>query len=187
VATVGRSIGKEGTRFYDSTIDAATVFYRAGRRNALWLLICLTDGVDSGAGRLKSPVLSGRLLAATFNHDPTNMLTIIGVGSAGQIDTQALTELGQAAHCPVLHLDHFHLVEKAFQDIATQMTSRLVGIHHTVGTRSWDEIARIHAHINIPVDYGFLLDRSGSMRELPVSSPVNTPSAAGQDPWFSRN
>jgi hypothetical protein len=187
VACVGRSIGKEGTRLYDSVVDAATVFSQAARRNALWLLIVPSDGVDSGAGRLRDPGLTGRLLRATFNHDPTNFLAVIGVGPAGRIDTEALTKLGQAAGCPFLHLDDFHLVEQAFQDIAVQVTSRLVGIRHTAGDLSWDEIARIRARTNVPVDYMFLLDRSGSMREPAVSTHVNAPPAAGSGVSFSRN
>jgi Mg-chelatase subunit ChlD len=187
VACVGRSIGKEGTRFYDGLVDAATLFYHAGRRDALWLCIVLTDGVDSGAWRLKNPVLTGRILATLFNHDPTNFLTVIGVGRPGRIDTQALTQLGQAAGCPALHLDNFHLVERAFQDIAVQVTSRLVGIRHTVGNLSWDEIARIRSHTNLPVDYCFLLDRSGSMRESAATPHVTPTSAAGNAARFSLN
>jgi hypothetical protein len=69
------------------------------------------------------------------------------------------------------------------------VTSKLVGLRHTVGNISWDELARIRQVSHVPIDFSFLLDRSGSMAEV---ANTHAPREAQRgvclpDRWWERN
>jgi hypothetical protein len=186
---VARSITNEKTRLYDSLADAVSAFYAAGQRHRPWVLCCVTDGCDNASSVFdKNPGGIGLHLARSFNHDPTNLLVVVAVGTDSQIDRDALSILGHTARCPCITIDHFDLIERVFMQIALRVTSKLVGLRRTVGNISWDELARIREVSHIPIDFSFLLDRSGSMAEV-----ANT---QGRDPqrshplpdrWWERN
>jgi hypothetical protein len=192
LAAVSRSITNEKTRLYDSLADAVSAFYAAGQRNRPWVLCCVTDGCDNASSCFhKSPAGIGQYLARSFNHDPTNFLAVVAVGTDSQIDRNALAVLGQAARCPCVTINGFELIEQIFKQIALRVTSRLVGLRHTVGNISWDELARIRQISRFPIDFSFLLDRSGSMAESapPQSQGVNPASRSDiqSDRWWEWN
>lgn len=189
LAAVGRSINKERTALYDSAEKMAATFYAAARRDRPWLVVTVTDGCDNASVRWKDdPAGVGGLLARRFTHDPTNHLVVVGVGSDERIDRRALATLGQAANCPAVALDRLDLLDGVFLQIALRVTSRLVGLRHTVGSVSWDEIARVREVAHVPIEVGFLLDRSGSMSEPAVRGQQGQATRARQaNPWWGRN
>jgi len=192
LAGVARSITNEKTRLYDSLVDAAAAFYAAGQRNRPWVLCCVTDGRDNASLRFdKDPAGIGQHLARSFNHDPTNFLAVVAVGTDAQIDRHALAVLGQTAGCPCVTIDGFDLIEQVFRQIALRVTSRLVGLRRSVGSISWDELARIRQVSHFPIDFSFLLDRSGSMAEVASSNTQAAKPAPRTDRqadrWWERN
>jgi hypothetical protein len=187
---VARSITKEKTRLYDSLADAVSTFYAAGERRRPWVLCCVTDGCDNASSRFgNNPGGIGLHLARSFNHDPTNFLVVVAVGTDSQIDRDALSILGQTARCPCITINRFDLIERVFMQIALRVTSKLVGLRHTVGNISWDQLARIREVSHVPIDFSFLLDRSGSMAEVANTQTPREPQLSYRlpDRWWERN
>src|SRR5262245_16005689 len=60
---VGRSVTNEGTRLYDAIAAGVDAFWAAGRRQAAWLFITVTDGEDKGSVKFAETSLLGRRLS----------------------------------------------------------------------------------------------------------------------------
>lgn len=60
-------------------------------------------------------------------------------------------------------IDAFPLLEAIFLKIAINVSAQLVGGEITIGNLSWQEVAYLRRVSQIPLDYAFLIDRSGSM------------------------
>jgi hypothetical protein len=188
LSAVSSSITKEKTRLYDSLADAVSAFYAAGHRDRPWVLCCVTDGCDNASLRFGNPGSIGLHLARSFNHDPTNFLVVVAVGTDSQIDRDALSILGQNACCPCITIERFDLMEQVFIQIALRVTTRLIGLRRTVGNISWDELAGIREVSHVPIDFSFLLDRSGSMADVAAKAPREAlRSNRLPDRWWERN
>lgn len=168
-ATLGRirnSIRDETTRLYDSIEDIIGEFWRNGQRNRPWLLTIITDGQDNQSYKYKNnPGGIGRTIAQRFNHEPSNFPFLIGVGEGQQIDKRALGTIGDLGGFPAVTIAAFPLLEFVFLQIALNVSTTLVGRRIEVGNLSWEQVAQIRQLSRTPIDYAFLIDRSGSMSE----------------------
>jgi hypothetical protein len=90
-------------------------------------------------------------------------MALIGVGSDKAIDRHALSEFAQAANCLAVTLGGFELLEDLFLRIAVKVTTSLVGVPYSVGGLTWTEVRRLRSASLRSLDFGVLLDRSGSM------------------------
>ncbi len=156
----------ERTRLYDSIEDTVREFYRNGSRNRPWLLTVITDGQDNESSRHKeNPSSIGRFVAANYNHDPTNFIFVIGVGSGQEIDERALGILGDAGGFLAMRIGAFPLLEMFFLRIAVQVSSNIAGIRVREGNMTWEVARQILEVSRVPFDYAFLIDRSGTMND----------------------
>jgi hypothetical protein len=163
---VARSVTNEQTRLYDSIEDIINAFWQFGQRDRPWLLTIITDGQDNQSQKYAgNPAGIGRVVATRYNHEPTNYIFVIGVGEGNQIDVKALRTLGDAGRFPTIAIEDFPLLEAVFLEIAIEVSEQTVGRHVDVGDMSWDEVERIRRVSMTPLDYAFLIDRSGSMNE----------------------
>lgn len=166
LARVARSVSNEQTRLYDSIEDMINTFWSYGRRDRPWLLTIITDGQDNLSQRYQAnPAGIGRVVATRYNHEASNFIFVIGVGEGNQIDVKALAALGNAGRFPAISIDLFPLLERVFLEIAIEVSEQTVGRHIDLGDMSWDEVERIRRISMTPLDYAFLIDRSGSMNE----------------------
>lgn len=166
LARLSNSIRDERTRLYDSIEDIITEFWRNGRRDRPWLLTIITDGQDNESYKYKNnPAAIGRYIAQKFNHEPSNFPFLIGVGEGSQIDKKALAAIGDNGGFPAVTIAAFPLLELVFLQIAINVSTQLVGRRIEVGNMSWEEVAQIRRLSRTPIDYAFLIDRSGSMTE----------------------
>jgi hypothetical protein len=60
----------------------------------------------------------------------------------------------------------FPLLEQMFLRIALQVSSQLVGRTFDFAGLTWAQVQEIRKLVQVPIDYAFLIDRSGSMNEL---------------------
>jgi Mg-chelatase subunit ChlD len=167
---IGRSVTDERTRLYDSIEDTIAEFWRAGDRSRPWLLTIITDGQDNESRTYshqdwRSPERIGRTIAQRFNHEPSNFPFLIGVGEGNQIDRRALGAIGDHGGFPAITIAAFPLLEMVFLRIAINVSTELIGRRIDVGNLSWEQVAQIRRTSRIPIDYAFLIDRSGSMSE----------------------
>lgn len=165
------SITNERTRLYDSIEDVITEFWRNGARDRPWLLTIITDGQDNESRKYRStdrnsPVRIGDYVLRRFNHEPTNFPFLIGVGDGQQIDAQSLAIIGQVGRFPAVTIAAFPLLEQMFLRIALQVSSQLVGRTFDFAGLTWAQVQEIRKLVQVPIDYAFLIDRSGSMNEL---------------------
>jgi Mg-chelatase subunit ChlD len=151
---------REQTRLWQSVMDASTAFWRAGRRNAAWVMIVVTDGGDTFK---IDPVLAGQYLRHRFTFEPSNYLAVVGVGEDKAIDRAALDTFARAAGGSSFAIRDFSLLEALFQTIALRITTGLTPVHYTLGNLSWTEVQRVRNLSHGPVDLMLVLDRSGSM------------------------
>ncbi len=166
LARVNNSIRDERTRLYDSIEDVINEFWRSGQRNRPWLLTIITDGQDNESYKYRNnPASIGRYVAQRFNHEPSNFPFLIGVGEGQQIDKRALASIGDNGGFPAITIAAFPLLELVFLQIALNVSTQLVGRRIEVGNLSWEEVAQIRRLSRTPIDYAFLIDRSGSMTE----------------------
>jgi hypothetical protein len=166
LSRISRSITDETTRLYDSIEDSIDQFRTYGYRDRPWLLTVITDGIDNESRRYKSnPAAIGQYVATRYNHEDSNFIFVIGVGEGNQIDKNALGTLGHYGNFIAMTIEAFPLLEMLFIRIALQVSERLEGIRVNYGNISWAEVSRIRQISNIPFDYAFLIDRSGSMGE----------------------
>lgn len=166
LSRVARSVTDEQTRLYDSIADTIAQFWSRGLRDRPWLLTVITDGKDNASSRFyRNPSGIGQHVLSQINMEPSNFIFVIGVGEGNQIDIKALGELGDAGRFPAIAIDAFPLLEMYFLEIALEVSTQVVGRRINAGTLSWDEVAAIHRVSQTPLDYAFLIDRSGSMSE----------------------
>jgi hypothetical protein len=167
LARVTHSVTNEQTRLYDSIEDVVGQFWHAGGdRGRPWLLTVITDGQDNASSRYRgNPRAIGQYVATHYNHEPTNFIFVIGVGEGNQIDKRALGTLGDAGGFMAMTIEAFPLLEVAFLMIALKVTEQLVGRQINVGNVTWEQVAQIRQVNHVPIDYAFLIDRSGSMSE----------------------
>jgi hypothetical protein len=164
VAAAARRRAGEGTRLYDSLADAADFFTcRADPRRA-WVLVVLTDGKDNASDVYRgAPERIGRYLAGTFNCRPTAFPFLLGVGTGPQIDRRALALVGEHGRFPALMIDAFPLLQHVFATLALRVTREL---NATVVRGPGFVMSQVTPSIVVsrqPIDYAFLIDRSGSM------------------------
>jgi len=163
---INQSIRDERTRLYDSIEDVISQFWAYGDKRRPWLLTVITDGQDNESRKYRNnPAGIGRFVAARFNHEPSNFIFVIGVGEGSQIDKNALGTLGDCGGFLAMTIGAFPLLEMLFIRIALQVSEQLEGIQVNYGNISWREVSRVRQISQIPFDYAFLLDRSGSMSE----------------------
>jgi Mg-chelatase subunit ChlD len=160
---VRRSSG-EGTRMYDSMADAVEVFWQHADRSRPWVMITVTDGMDNRSLKYNgNPVAVGAFLAERFNYEPTNYLFLIGVGNGREIDTKALAAVGEHGGFPALRIDAFPLLSQVFATLAMQVSR---GLQETVLQGPGFLAREVRPMLRVarqPIDYAFLIDRSGSM------------------------
>lgn len=155
-----------GTRLYDSIEDIIGQFWLYGDQRRPWLLIVITDGQDNESKKYKSnPVGIGRYVAKNYNQE-SNFITVIGVGKGDQIDGKSLVTFGNTGGFPAIAIDAFPLLEEVFLRIALQVSTSLVGRRIDIGRLSWAEVAKYYQISQIPIDYAFLIDCSGSMTDV---------------------
>jgi hypothetical protein len=154
----------EGTRLYDSIQDVIITFGRDGDSHRPWLLIVITDGQDTHSAKYHhNPTALGHAIAQGFNADASNLVCVIAVGRPEQVDVPALRQLGDAGHFPVIRIEGMALLEEAFVRVAIQIIERTEGRVIGDGQAAWAELSRIRQAVQIPFDYAFLIDCSGSM------------------------
>lgn len=160
----------ERTRLYDSIEDMIAAFWKSAKRDRPWLLTIITDGQDNESTKYRhddwrSPANIGRYIAQHFNHEATNFPFLIGVGDEPNINAKALGQIGNSGGFPAVTIAAFPLLELIFLRIALSVTTQLVGRRIEIGSMSWEEVAQLRQLSRIPIDYAFLIDRSGSMSE----------------------
>lgn len=167
LSRISRSITNEATRLYDSIEDVIWQFRKYGDPRRPWLLTIITDGKEyfDGGKYKNNPAGIGRFIATHFNHEASNFVFVIGVGEGNQIDENALAIMGDYGNFPALTIGGFPLLEMLFLRIALEVSEQIEGIQVNYGNISWREVSRVRQISNIPFDYAFLLDRSGSMGE----------------------
>jgi hypothetical protein len=167
--SLGNAIRKqqgERTRLYDSIEDVISEFWRTGGRNRPWLLTIITDGQDNESYRYKdNPLGVGRHIAQKFNHEPSNFPFLIGVGEDRQIDKYALGIIGNYGGFPAVTIAAFPLLELIFLNIAVKVSTELLGLQIQTQGLTWQQVSEIRRMSRVPIDYAFLIDRSGSMSE----------------------
>ena len=166
LSRVSRSIRDERTRLYDSIEDVIMEFWRTGQRDRPWLLTVITDGQDNESRKYRNnPAAIGNFVASRFNHEATNYIFVIGVGEGQMIDKNALATLGDYGNFLAITIGAFQLLEMVFLEIAVKVSTQIQGIQVNVGNLTWNEVSRIRQVSQVPFDYAFLIDRSGSMGE----------------------
>jgi hypothetical protein len=164
LARVSQNIRSEGTRLNDSIEDVISEFWRNGRRNVPWILTIITDGSDNQSRRYR-PAEIGQYVARRFNHEPSNFITLVGVGENHQLDRQALGTIGNYGGFPAYTIAAFPMLEALFLRIALQASTQVIGRSVNVGNLTWQQVAYIRQMHRVPIDYAFLIDRSYSMTE----------------------
>ncbi len=164
---ISKSITNEATRLYNSIEDVIVQFKAYGYRDRPWLLTVITDGKNNFSdGKYRNnPAAIGRFVATRYNHEDSNFIFVIGVGEGNQIDKKALATLGNSGNFLAMTIEAFPLLEMLFMRIALDVSERIEGIRVNYENISWTEVSRVRQVSNIPFDYAFLLDRSGSMNE----------------------
>ena len=166
LSRISRSISNERTRLYDSIEDTIGQFHRYAANDRPWLLTVITDGIDNESSRYRnSPAAIGRFVATRYNHEASNFIFVIGVGEGNQIDANALATMGDYGNFIAMTIGAFPLLEYLFIRIALQVSEQLTGVRVNYGNMSWTEVSRVRQVSNVPFDYAFLIDRSGSMSE----------------------
>lgn len=166
LSQISRSISNERTRLYDSIEDTIMQFRGNASLNRPWLLTVITDGIDNESSRYRNnPAAIGRFVATRYNHEDSNFIFVIGVGEGKQIDGNALATLGNYGNFIAMTIGAFPLLEMLFIRIALQVSEQLTGVQVNYGSMSWTEVSRVRQISNVPFDYAFLIDRSGSMSE----------------------
>jgi tetratricopeptide (TPR) repeat protein len=168
--SVASSVTNEGTRLYDSIYDIIQYFWANADRRRPWLLTIVTDGIDNVSDMFlhtdrRSPAVIGAYMKQYFNDYRNNFAFLIGVGTGNQIDVNALSAIGNYSGIPAITIDKFPVLEQVFVEIALQVTSRYEGRNYRMGNLTWQQVDEIRSLSHIAIDYGFLLDRSGSMSE----------------------
>ena len=153
---------------YDSIEDVIERFWLrdqfGARRNYPWVLIIITDGQDSDSKRYKkNSAAIGRYIAQRYNQEASNFIFIIGVGEGKEIDRPALATLADNGGFNAITIEAFPLLEAIFLEIALNVSTTLTRTQINVGNLSWEEVSRVRQLSNVPIDYAFLIDRSGSM------------------------
>ncbi|WIG61467.1 MAG: hypothetical protein OJF49_004215 [Ktedonobacterales bacterium] len=163
---VMRSVTNEATRLYDSIADVIESFWDQGDRKRPWLLTVITDGKNYfDGGAYGTPTGIGRRIATRYNQEASNFMFLIGVGEGDNIDVNALNTVGNYGGIPTITIEAFPLLELVFLKIALEVSTRVVGTQVNVGSMTWQEVTRIRQISQTPIDYAFLIDRSGSMND----------------------
>jgi len=174
LARVSRSVKNEGTRLYTSIYDVIRVFWDGARNsNAAdkrrpWLLTVITDGKensDRSDSYHNNPMGIGRYIADHFNHEPSNFMFLLGVGSNQDIDVNALATVAAYGGIPAIPVQAFPLLEYTFLQIALDVSTQLVGQRVNIGNLTWERVAQIRQISQTALDYAFLIDRSGTMND----------------------
>ena len=158
-----RGIG-EGPLHYDSLASAESEFARFGDHERPFVLVDLTDGNDNRS-KLFGPALIGQHMARRFSCVPGNHAFLIGVGRDDQLDRQALATIGNEGGFPAVLLDSFGELQECFariahKVIATVRKETIQGPGFVINRTT----PALHV-ISQPIDFAFLIDRSGSMAE----------------------
>ncbi len=158
---------KDGsTRLYDSLEDGVMQFWNEADPCRPWALIAITDGQDNSSVRYRNnPYAIGTFIGARFNHEPSNLPFLIGVGEGGQINRKALGTIGEVGGFPALSVAAFPQLEMVFMRVAAAISTTLVGWQANIANLSWGEVARLRSQAQVAMDYAFLIDMSGSMDE----------------------
>jgi hypothetical protein len=149
------------SRFYDSIEDTISEFRGSGTRNRPWLLIIITDGANILRNSKHSSVSIGRYIAQYFNYEPSNFIFAIGLGR--DLDIKSLNTISYYGGFQATTIDNFALLEKVFLQLAFNMYNLLIERKIETENLSWQEVVRIQKLSQAPIDYAFLIDRSGSM------------------------
>lgn len=155
------------THLYDALENVIGTFWESGDRRRPWLLIVVTDGQDnvSSSKYRNNPAAIGQYIATRYNHENSNFIFVIGVGTGNQIDVKALATLGSTGRFPVVTIDAFPLLEAVFLEIAINVAASVTGRRISAGGVSWDRVEQSILVSQVPFDYAFLIDRSASMTE----------------------
>lgn len=164
----------EGTRLFDSIDDMISDLRDHRRQDCPCLLIIVTDGEDNYATHykdhqrfFKSPkhnaVSIGKYIAEHYNNEPSNYIFVIGVGRDDQIDKIALSEMAYHGKYPSITIESFHFLESTFLQIALHVSAQIIGTKVDYQKLSWERVTQILHMSQTPIDYAFLIDRSGSM------------------------
>ncbi|HEU5383171.1 MAG TPA: vWA domain-containing protein [Ktedonobacteraceae bacterium] len=157
--------GGEKTRLYTSIVDMINEFRNSGKRDRPWILTVVTDGRDEPPSVTEysgQPEKTGYYIATHYNHESSNYIFVVGVGE--DIDRVALTKLADVGRFPAMTIEAFPLLEKQFLRIAVEVSSQVVGVRPA--GESWEEVGRIRRLALTPIDYAFLIDRSGTMHDF---------------------
>jgi hypothetical protein len=167
VSSEGRSVTNEGTRLYSSIEDVIRTFWSTGDRNRPWLLTVITDRKDyDDYGKYhNNPAGIGRYVAEHYNHQSSNYIFVIGVGHGQDIDEHALATMGNTGRFMALRIGGFPLLEMLFLEIAVQVSASVAGIRIQRGNMTWEAARELLEVAQVPFDYAFLIDRSGSMND----------------------
>ena len=142
--------------------------------------------VAADPAHVSAEAVLGLHLRHNFLSDPRNYAVLIGVGSGGQINEEALATIGAYGEFPAVAIDSFSMLEGLYKSIAEQVTSQFYGGGvYQAGGRTWAQIAEVRKRVAVPIDVLFLLDRSGSMN-LEETVPDETVYGHRFGP-FSRN
>lgn len=154
------------TRLYDSIKDTIDLFWANADTGYPWLLTIITDGQDNASTQYRcGPSQLGRYVARNFMHETDNFIFLIAVGEDNVVNYDAILELSTTGGFPAITIDNFSFIESVFLNIALQVSESLLGTRTSFGNVSWDTISSIYQVTEVPMDYAFLIDRSGSMRE----------------------
>ncbi|GAQ83568.1 hypothetical protein KFL_001530100 [Klebsormidium nitens] len=151
-----------GTRFRDSICDFVDYFRTSGRRDRPWLIIVITDGDDNGSTR--SVFNAGQYLLSRFNHEQNNFMFTIGVGD--DVDNRALEALAKQGGYNHVGLESFELLEALFQIIAAQVVQSITGVVGQIDGKTFSLVGAEETLVRQGIDYGFLIDCSGSMGSI---------------------
>lgn len=157
----------ESTRLYNSIADIIAEFWRTGMRDRSWLLTVITDGMDNDEYSGKyGPIAIGHHIANVYTNESSNFIFVIGVGQKDEIDRSSLSLMAEKGDFKAITIESFPLLEAVFLQIALNVSMMLVGRKIETKNFSWEEVMHIRETSHIPIDYAFLIDRSGSMGNL---------------------
>jgi Mg-chelatase subunit ChlD len=164
IGAAARAGNGEGTRCYDSLHDAAEMFQRNADPDRPWVMIAVTDGMDNASRTYRNdPAGIGRRLASGFNARRASFPFLIGVGTGKQIDRHALATVGANGHFPAVLLDSFDMLQQLFLTLAVRVTRGLTSTTLRGPGFVFSEIQPTLRVERRPIDFAFVIDRSGSM------------------------
>lgn len=150
-----------GTRLYDAIRLATFHFRQNGRRDAVWLLLVVTDGNDDDSSQ-EAAVRYCHEVGSVFQ-DRTNFGFLLGVGQ--DVNVPRLGLCAAASKLDSLPVESFALLAEIFKRLLLQVQRQVQGVL-IVGDGSAAVLQREQISVSrIPIDVMLVMDVSGSMNE----------------------